>query len=125
MTEMIYREPPYTEILDEGVYKDFHYEIVSYGSHPCAYVELPKGHKYHGKNEDYIPIYCHGDITYSSECGIIFPEDNPNHRDGFWIGWDYNHIGDYNAIRAKTGCGGKKWTIEEIFEDVKNVINQL
>ena len=57
--------------------------------------------------------------------GTTFPEDSPNHRNGFWIGWDYDHWGDYNVIRAKTGMSGKKWTTEEIFIDVKNVINQL
>lgn len=125
MTEMIYRKPPYTEILDEGVYKDFHYAIVSYGSHPCAYVELPKGHKYYGEYYDDIPINCHGGLTYSDECGIIFPEDNSNHRDGFWIGWDYSHGYDYNVISARIGISGKKWTTEEILEEVKAVINQL
>lgn len=122
---MIYREPPYTEILDEGIYKNFHYAIVSYGFYPCAYVELPKGHKYYGEDWDDIPICCHGDLTDSSERGIIFPKDNSNHRDGFWIGWSYNHVGDYNVVWARVGMHGKKWTTEEIFEEVKNVINQL
>lgn len=127
---MIYREPPHTEILDEGIYKNFHYAIVSYGSHPCAYVELPKGHKYYGKSYDDvddIDISCHGGITFSSYG--MFSDNNPNHRNGFWIGWDYDHISDYNSIRARyytTECSYvKKWTTEEILGEVKNVINQL
>lgn len=46
MKEMIYKNymengQEVIEILDEGVYKGFHYVIVSYGTHPCAYVEIP------------------------------------------------------------------------------------
>lgn len=127
MTEMIYRKTRHTEILDEGTYNGFHYAIVSYGSHPCAYVELPKGHKYYGENYDDIPIDCYRGLTYSSERGIMFPEDNPNHRDGFWIGWDYAHLGDHFETIATNEdfFYDKKWTTEEIFEEVKNVINQL
>lgn len=116
------------QILDEGIYNNFHYAIVSLGSHPCAYVELPKEHKWYGKYYDNIPIDCHGGLTYSSTQGIICPLNNPNHRDGYWIGWDYAHYSDYvyNDFNDFGFALGKKhWTTEEIFEDVKEVINQL
>ena len=134
------------QILDEGIYNNFHYAIVSLGSHPCAYVELPKEHKWYGKYYDNIPIDCHGGLTYSSTQGIICPLNNPNHRDGYWIGWDYAHYGDYvyndfndfgfaydfndfgfayDFNDFGFALGEKHWTTEEIFEDVKDVINQL
>ena len=116
------------QILDEGIYNNYHYVIVSFGSHPCAYVELPKKHKWYGLHEDNIPISCHGGLTYSSTQGIICPLNNPNHRDGYWIGWDYAHYGDYvynNFNDFGFALGEKYWTTEEIFEDVKEVINQL
>lgn len=136
MKEMIYRPSKDFEnlsdacqILDEGTYNNYHYMIVSYGTHPCAYVELPKDHKWYGKHYDYIPIKCHGSLTYSSDSGVVFPDDHPNHRDGFWIGWDYSHYDDYYPFNTIFDdlrfISGKKWTTEEILEEVHNVIDQL
>lgn len=124
MKEMVYNISQECEILYEGVYKGFHYAIVSLSTHPCAYIELTKEHKYYGKDYDDIPIECHGGLTYSSNKGIIFPKNNENHREGFWIGWDYAHCDDY-MIWYGGHYGTKKWTTEEIFEEVKNVIYQL
>ena len=44
MKEMAYSSDPNAdrEILDEGYVHGYHYCIVSLGSHPCAYVEIPK-----------------------------------------------------------------------------------
>ena len=128
MREMVYKENWTPEnkaiyILDEGVYKDYHYAIVSLGSHPCAYIELPKEHKYYGKGYDDIPIDCHGGLTYSSE-GLL-PSNHDCHRDGFWIGWDYAHLGDYCGWFNVFDSTGKKWTTEEILQEVKEVIEQL
>ncbi len=128
MKEMVYKnymenEQEVIEILDEGIYNDFHYAIVSYGTHPCAYIEIPEGHElYDVSDEDeLVDIDCHYGITYVSKTGLIKPS-NKNHRDGHWIGWDYAHYMDY--IFGICHCG-KKWTTKEIFEDVKNVIEQL
>lgn len=124
MKEMIYKNYKEVDILDEGVYKGFHYIIVSYGTHPCAYIELTKENKYYGKDYNDIPVKCHGGLTYSSERGIIFSKNNENHRNGFWIGWDYAHLDDYMTWIG--GCfGTKKWTTKEILKDVKGVIHQL
>lgn len=45
---MIYKgsvenEQKVIDMLDEGIYKGFHYVIVSYGIHPCAYIEFQRG----------------------------------------------------------------------------------
>lgn len=133
MKEMVYKYfaengQEVIDMLDEGVYKGFHYVIVSYGTHPCAYVEIPGGHKlYDVSNKDeLVDINCHGGITYVSKIGIIKPS-NKNHRDGRWIGWDYAHCMDYcySLYDFEFFHEGKKWTTKEIFEDVKNVIEQL
>lgn len=130
MKEMVYKNymengQEVIEILDEGIYKDFHYAIVSYGTHPCAYVEIPEGHElYDVSHEDeLVDIDCHYGITYVSKTGLIKPS-NKNHRDGHWIGWDYAHYMDY-IYGVYNTSDDKKWTTEEIFEDVKNVIEQL
>lgn len=126
MKPMVYKKRGDIEILDNGVYNGYQYWIVSYGSHPCAYVELPKDHKYYGKDYADIPIDCHGGITYSGCHDKI--------SNSFLIGWDYAHCDDYLYCNSTKFLGsdvqsfldsGKKWTTEEIFEEVKQVIDQL
>ena len=128
---MIYEERGKPEMLAEGIYENFHYAIVSYGSHPCAYIELPENHKYYGKDYNDIPIDCHGGLTYSSGDGIIFPTSDEHHRNGYWIGWDYAHYTDYYYSACcyfyllDESIYQKQWTTEEIFSEVKDVIEQL
>ena len=33
------QDKPVREILDKGKYKGYRYVIISFGTHPCAYVE--------------------------------------------------------------------------------------
>lgn len=133
MKEMVYKQfdengQKIIDMLDEGVYNDFHYAIVSYGTHPCAYVEIPEGHGLYdiSDEDELVNIDCHGGITYVSKTGLIRPS-NKNYRDGCWIGWDYAHCMDYycSPYNFEFFNEGKKWTTKEIFEDVKNVIEQL
>lgn len=128
MKQMIYKVIREIEILDEGYIDNFHYCVVSLGTHPCAYVELPKEHKYYGRYYDDIDIVCHGGLTYCSDQGII-TKTNENHKDGYWIGWDYAHYGDYAGYETmypiELMSGGKRWTTEEILADVEDVVRQL
>lgn len=116
------------EILDEGIYHNYHYAIVSLGSHPCAYIEIPKGHRYYDKVYDEIPLNCHGGLTYANDTGIL---NGYNHRSGYWIGWDYAHYMDYcyyefiSDLFKEEDSDLKRWTTEEILTEVKNVIDQL
>lgn len=129
MKEMIYKgsvenEQKVIDMLDEGIYKGFHYVIVSYGTHPCAYIEIPEGHKlYNASNQnEFYDIACHGGINFNTYTGLPFvPIKNPNK--GHYIGWSFSTVG-YDYIFGICYCG-KKWTTKEIFEDVKNVIEQL
>ena len=120
MKEMVYSSDPNAdrEILDEGYVHGYHYCIVSLGSHPCAYVEIPKGHPCYGLDYGKIKVSCHGGLTYSEKgIGPLFP-------DAFWIGWDYAHFGDRIELPS---CGrkGKTWTTREMLADVENVVYQL
>lgn len=112
MKEMVYW-PRRTarEILHSGKIKGYQFYIVSYGTHPCAYVkaEVPR------YQED--KIECNGGITYS---GNAFKEFDVK---GKYIGWDYAHCWDFAGYDPK--MGGKIHTTEEIMEDVKKVISQL
>ena len=68
MKEMVYISDPNAdrEILDEGYVHGYHYCIVSLGSHPCAYVEIPKDHPCYGLDYGKIKVSCHGGLTYSA-----------------------------------------------------------
>ena len=105
-------------VLAEGRYRGFPYCITSTGTHPCAYVGIPKGHPLYGKHYDRkemdrISAIAHGGLTYS-ERNIPLK--------GFWnIGWDYAHYGDCCAGISE----GRKWTTEEILLNVHEVIDSL
>ena len=122
MKEMVYDfDKP--GILDEGELQGYKYMVVSYGSHPCAYVQVPEGHPFHGKHYDKINICCHGGLTFSGDhyhhAGRFALE-----RDGFWIGWDYAHGGDYIASPG-VNLDGHRYTTQEILSDIALVVGQL
>lgn len=107
MKEMVYKNymekgQEVIEILDEGIYKGFHYAIVSYGTNPCAYVEIPEGHELYNVSNEYelVDIDCgamfYGNIKcYHDNNMPIFVYSNSkiteNHFDvqevkhGYWI----------------------------------------
>lgn len=130
MKEMVYM-PTRTDgaiILDKGNINGYAYRIVSYGTHPCAYVDIPQT----SKVCDIYTTFCendeidvHGGITYARD--YLFSKDFGEEQ-GHWIGWDYAHWDDYSGYFETVfpfPFGGKKWTTPEIFADVKSVIRQL
>lgn len=116
MKPMVYGEKwTNHQILYSGKYKGYQFYICSLSVHPTAYVKV-------SDNDDYPEwvrnrISCNGGITYAGT-GI---ELTSKFEDGFYLGWDYGHSWDYNCT---SNCGAKH-TTEEIYEEVKNVINQL
>lgn len=107
-----------SEIVKEGEYKGYDFLIRTvFNSHYCAYVRIPEDHKFYGIPYDEIDIDCHGGLTFSE-----FTNFAPlNIQKGYWIGWDYAHCDDWTPYHTN----GKKWTIDEIYEEVKKVIDQL
>lgn len=124
MKPMIYGAKRIIEVLDEGYFEDYHYCIISFGTHPAAYIELPRWHQYYGKEYYNIDIDCHGGLTFSTNNGLQIINS-----EGFWIGWDYAHFDDYNGFEAiypeYLQTNGKKWATEEILKEIKDVILQL
>lgn len=131
MKEMIYCMDCKSEILDTGKYLGFTYYILNLGTHPTAYIKIPKTHKYYGIDYNDLDINVHGGLTYSKNKLII----NFKELKGWFIGWDYAHYGDYVSWQEKTlskikewgssKFSNKKWTTQEILEDVKSVCKQL
>ena len=121
MTEQIYTGEKCTKILEKNTHKGMEYLIVTYGSHPCCYVEIPENHYLFGKSyyedEEIDSINCHGGITFASRRNFGFGEN-------YYIGWDYKHFGDYNA-NAQVYENAKKWTIKELEKHCEDVINQI
>ena len=130
MKEMVYNyNLKKQEILVDGIYMGYHFLIVSYGTHPCAYVEVPKTHPLYKSD------YSEYEFDFDVHCGLTWG-DTLSYAKGWYFGWDYRHIGDYDAFAEKMAIeypslkyerelNGKKWTVEEIFEDVKKCIMKL
>lgn len=122
---MIYQADHTHDVLCEGKYFGFHFVIVSYGTHPCAYVEMTDT-QWNFLDYDVLEdkINCHGGLTFAGDLTHI-RED----LTGWFFGWDYAHAGDYMGydilFNFKSRYEDKKWTTEEILEDVFNVIEQI
>ncbi len=126
MKKMRYYQDFKIILLDSGNYLGYDYYILNLGTHPTAYVDIPKEHKYYKKQYDKIDINVHGGVTYSNNTLTIGNNDVKN---GWFIGWDYAHYGDYygyyKSLKTNSFKESHKWTTEEIYEDVKKVCEQL
>lgn len=129
---MKYETERKTELLYTNKYNGFKYYVMSMGTHPTAYIEIPKRDiLYRLGYKDIDNIYVHGGFTYEKDylTGV-------NHK-GWFIGWDYAHAGDYmgyfedfkkylkNYVSGYSYESYKKWTTEEIIEECKDVIDQI
>lgn len=115
--EMIYEAyRKEADILYDGCYRDYRFLVVSYGTHPCGYVELKEGQKYYGfEVYDDIDVDVHGGLTWAGKLSFI---------DGWFIGWDYAHYEDFCGYDDERE-GSKKWTTQEIIDECKHAIDQL
>ena len=125
MKEMIYQQTRLKEpeILASGEHKGYNYYVVSLGTHPCGYIEIPRNSKYFNVDYDNIPVECHGGLTYGRDFlhTVSAPDDNR-----YFIGWDYAHYGDYVGYDSMFGLnGGAIHFTAEIVGECKNVIEQL
>lgn len=87
-------------------YKDLEcYIALSCFGWRCAYIKLPKDHKYYGRHAQTLCfIDCHGGVNVAGNC---CPCIN-NTDEGWIIGWDYNHQGDaydFDAVERLFGEG--------------------
>lgn len=127
--QMKYQPNRIHEILFEGYFKGYHFLIMNLGTHPTAYIEIPRESKLFGKDYDEIwdltEIDVHGGPSYSDSYVMGAKENS------WFIGWDYAHFGDYygaDSIFEGTGLyskDDKKWTTAEIMQDVISGINSI
>ena len=130
--EMKYKKERIREVLYYDTYKGYNFYVLNLGTHPTAYVEIPKGHELYEKDYGEININVHGGLTYSDhflwgDNGLLGVEKN-----SWFIGWDYAHYNDYdgyfgereNDLQNLMG-DLKKWSTDEIIYDCIDVINQI
>ena len=123
-------------VLADDTYNDTRYVVVSYHTHPCAYIQLNKDLPiFNDIKDDYnyddlMLSSPHGGITYMSD-ELCIPDLEDNHKEGMvWIGWDYAHAGDYieNPLSDRFNfvfSDDKKWTTWEIIQDCIRTIDEL
>lgn len=122
--QMVYQKDRKIELLYKDNYKGYNYYILNLGTHPTAYIEIPKGHKLYQKDYDDIYINVHGGLTYSDDSLMGVKSEN------WFIGWDYAHYDDYVSFYEDLpeflkNNNLKRWTTKEIIEDCKNGIEQI
>ncbi len=130
--QMVYQYNAKRELLFNDIYKGYHFYILNLGTHPTAYVEIPKNSKLFCQHHNRVNIDVHGGLTYSDNELLI--SDRTLMANSWFIGWDYAHAGDYMGYYKKfkslglnsfESINNKKWTTEEIIEECKNAINQI
>jgi hypothetical protein len=128
-------QPQYSGVMNfirlaYGYEGNIHWCVNDNGINPTAYVELPDNLASPARTEDWEDnVDIHGGVTFDSQENSGEGDDRfigvgfKNH----FIGWDYAHLGD-----AIGGWGAddtivpqKRWTTEEIIEEVKQVILSL
>lgn len=123
---MVYDSKSTFDILADGEYKGYRFFIISYGTHPCAYVALPKTSKFYGKHYedrifDNLNPFVHGGLTCSGR-GLLGKKT-------YLIGWDYVALGDFVGYSLGSSVEltvlTKEWTTEGIYEQVKEVIDEI
>lgn len=119
-----------SEIIFETSWKSFPIIIKSIcGMFPTAYVNVKRKDLFDIQYDhvQHLPF----EVTYQES--VLTESTKFNHqtgkyeadetREGYWIGWDYGHFGQYNALMP--GMGGTKYSINMILEDAMKFIDQF
>lgn len=126
MKDMIYQTEFKREVLDTGYCLGLLYFILNLGTHPTAYIKIPENSKYYGKDMEEIDLNVHGGVTYVRD--YLYISENQK-IDGWFIGWDYGHYGDYagyeELLPYEIRVGGKKWSTKEIYQEVRKACYEI
>lgn len=110
------------QILATGVEQRRYFIVVNMGTHPCAYIRIPRKSPFYQKHYDSLPAFSffpNGGFTFSDNLYSKY-FDQPI-KEGWYLGWDYAHVEDFLPFSKN----GKKHTTEEIIEETKKIINAL
>ena len=92
------------DVLGEGVHAGYQWLIMNNGTgYRCGYVQLPKGHPWHGLDYDdaneVMDVPVHGGLTFSEPDE---PCDALGDDDAWWLGFDCAHGFDLPDPDLKT-----------------------
>ena len=120
--EITYGEKPY--IAYDDIIGGRQVFIIYMGSHPCAYVESKID--YYGERQDFTELVHWGWTFFNTllHWKNELPGYNEEKMKKYYIGWDYGHFGDYAAYKD-SNFGDKKWTTDEIIEEIKRAVEWL
>lgn len=79
---MVYSHNIEREVIAEGECNGFEFYVLNLGTHPTAYVNVPKEHKDYWNRKLEFDLDVHGGITYMSESLCI---DEDIRIGGFWV----------------------------------------
>lgn len=123
MKEMVYEKDRKQEILLSGIMYGRKFTIMNLGTHPTAYVELKPEEVNRSNSYNDYDLDVHGGFTYLDKA--YWDEEDKSQ----YIGWDYSHWNDFCGYYINDNYYSnkdlKKWTSQEIFEEVKSVIEQF
>ena len=130
---MVYsnNKPNPAQVLYLGKYKRYDFFILNLGTHPTAYVRIPRTHPFFGKDYDYCSPphgFEGGPFTFSNSSANFANFLDTPIPGGWYLGWDYAHINDwlgYLSDEQNIQMGNHKHTTEEMILDCKNVIEYL
>lgn len=119
-------------ILAHGYFERREFFILNVrGTHPCVYVNAlledvaNMGILAWGDYDDVDSyVNAHGGVTYCEN----YLKAEGNVYTGNWFGWDYAHYGDYLYFTADyydLDLREHKWTINELLDECKSVIEDL
>lgn len=99
-----------SELLYKDSYKGLNYYVISYGTHPCCYIEI---------DNNLLPenFTVHGGITWSGSLHEVNIDS-----DKIGIGWDYAHVGDRFGEYYQSG---HTWKTTELIEECVKAIDEI
>lgn len=131
--DMSYVAQDEIETIASGIYRRMPFVVKNMrGRHPCVYVNV-RGTKLDGVEYDDIHLCVHGGVSFSET-------ELEGENDGWWIGWDYAHAGDYSGIiddsvrsaflfsmfdDAPSSSDGRKWETDELVTSAVNAIDEI
>ena len=120
--------------------------IIDRGGWPCSYIKMPeniyqdyvKSTNWNGNYDD-IDVCVHGGVTFGEYCKLMVRsgydfdkfESDKHMPEGYWIGWDYAHAGDYcfrdipDPVCRFDSTYEKKYTTEELIEEAHEALKEL
>lgn len=116
--ERLYYTPKQRKIVKEGNLDGYVWKITSNGAYPCLYITLAQGHPLH---------YC-TDVYASNGTGISGWIETPLKYVTYWdngtLGFDFADYNDF-IYGDYSHQNGKKWTVEELEDMVKQCVQDL